>query len=67
MASSGTFVDEAQVHVKAGDGGAGAVSFRREAHVPKGGTAVSTNTRLPVPSRPTPSMPVTDGRWGVPR
>ena len=31
------FVDEAQVHVKGGDGGAGAVSFRREAHVPKGG------------------------------
>src|SRR5712692_8889729 len=31
------FVDEAQLHVKAGDGGAGSVSFRREAHVPKGG------------------------------
>jgi GTP-binding protein len=31
------FVDEAQVHLKAGDGGAGAVSFRREAHTPKGG------------------------------
>ena len=31
------FVDEAQVHVKGGDGGAGAVSFRREAHVPRGG------------------------------
>jgi GTPase len=31
------FVDEAQIHVKAGDGGAGAVSFRREAHVPRGG------------------------------
>jgi len=31
------FVDEAQVHVKAGNGGAGAVSFRREAHVDKGG------------------------------
>lgn len=32
-----SFVDEAQVHVKGGDGGAGAVSFRREAHVAKGG------------------------------
>ena len=32
-----SFVDEAQLHVKAGDGGAGAVSFRREAHVAKGG------------------------------
>ena len=31
------FVDEAQLHIKAGDGGAGAVSFRREAHVAKGG------------------------------
>ncbi len=36
MAQSG-FVDEAQLNVRAGDGGAGAVSFRREAHVPKGG------------------------------
>ncbi len=31
------FIDEAQVHVKAGDGGAGAVAFRREAHVSRGG------------------------------
>src|SRR3954452_19953493 len=31
------FVDEAQLHVRAGDGGAGAVSFRREAHTPRGG------------------------------
>jgi GTPase len=31
------FVDESGLHVKAGDGGAGSVSFRREAHVPKGG------------------------------
>ena len=31
------FVDEAQAHVKAGNGGAGSVSFRREAHVSKGG------------------------------
>jgi GTP-binding protein len=31
------FVDVAQANVKGGDGGAGAVSFRREAHVPKGG------------------------------
>jgi GTPase len=31
------FVDEAQLHVKAGEGGAGAVSFRREAHVARGG------------------------------
>jgi GTP-binding protein len=31
------FVDEAQLNVRAGDGGAGAVSFRRESHTPKGG------------------------------
>ncbi len=31
------FVDECGLHVKGGDGGAGAVSFRREAHVPFGG------------------------------
>jgi GTPase len=31
------FVDECQIHVKAGDGGAGAASFRREAHVAQGG------------------------------
>ena len=31
------FVDEAQLHARAGDGGAGSVSFRREAHVARGG------------------------------
>ena len=31
------FVDEVQVNLRGGDGGAGAISFRREAHVPKGG------------------------------
>jgi GTP-binding protein len=29
--------DKARIHVKAGGGGAGAASFRREAHVPRGG------------------------------
>ncbi|HET9611559.1 MAG TPA: GTPase ObgE [Acidimicrobiales bacterium] len=31
------FVDECNLHAKAGDGGAGSVSFRREAHVARGG------------------------------
>ena len=32
-----SFVDQAQLHARAGDGGAGSVSFRREAHVDRGG------------------------------
>ena len=34
---SSQFVDEVQLNVRGGDGGAGAVAFRREAHVPQGG------------------------------
>ena len=31
------FLDRARIHVKGGDGGRGVISFRREAHVPRGG------------------------------
>ncbi|MGI6216651.1 MAG: GTPase ObgE [Coriobacteriales bacterium] len=31
------FIDQSHIYVKGGDGGAGCMSFRREAHVPKGG------------------------------
>jgi GTP-binding protein len=37
MGQSSSFVDEVQVNLRGGDGGAGAIAFRREAHVPKGG------------------------------
>ncbi len=35
--SGNMFLDQVSVYVKSGDGGAGCMSFRREAHVPKGG------------------------------
>ncbi len=31
------FIDQCHIHVRGGDGGAGCMSFRREAHVPRGG------------------------------
>ena len=31
------FIDEAKIYIKAGDGGNGAVSFRRAKYIPKGG------------------------------
>ncbi|HET7826690.1 MAG TPA: GTPase ObgE, partial [Anaeromyxobacter sp.] len=31
------FVDEVRIQVKAGDGGKGAVAWRREKYVPRGG------------------------------
>ena len=31
------FIDEAKIYVKAGDGGSGVASFRREKYVPRGG------------------------------
>jgi len=31
------FIDEAKIFLKSGEGGSGCVSFRREAHVPRGG------------------------------
>jgi GTP-binding protein len=37
MIGSGVFVDTAEIHVRAGDGGNGCVSFRREKYIPKGG------------------------------
>jgi len=71
------FVDEAQLHVKAGDGGAGSVSFRREAHVAMGGPdggdggaggdvwlVASTNQASLLGFRDHPHRRATDGRHG---
>ncbi len=71
------FADEAQVHVKAGDGGAGSVSFRREAHVSRGGPdggdggnggdvwlVASTNQASLLGFRDHPHRAATDGKHG---
>lgn len=71
------FVDEAQIHVKAGDGGAGSVSFRREAHVAMGGPdggdggqggdvwlVASANQASLLAFRDHPHRRATDGRHG---
>ncbi|HEX9440866.1 MAG TPA: GTPase ObgE, partial [Roseiflexaceae bacterium] len=34
---AGEFYDRANIVIQAGDGGDGAATFRREAHVPRGG------------------------------
>jgi GTP-binding protein len=73
-----SFVDGAQLHAKAGDGGAGAVSFRREAHVDRGGpdggsggdggdvwVVASTNQASLIGFRDHPHRRATDGGHGA--
>jgi GTP-binding protein len=71
------FVDLARIHVIAGKGGAGAVSFRREKYVPRGGPdggnggrggevtlRVSTSVRTLLDCREQPRYRAEDGRPG---
>ena len=37
LSTNTMFIDEAKILVKAGDGGDGCISFRREKYIPKGG------------------------------
>ncbi len=41
------FIDEAYLEIKAGDGGSGASSFRREKYIPFGGPDGGNCTSLP--------------------
>jgi GTPase len=72
------FVDESGLHAKAGDGGAGAVSFRREAHVARGGPdggdggrggdvwlVADPNAASLLPFRDHPHRRATDGAHGT--
>ncbi len=72
------FVDESGLHAKAGDGGAGAVSFRREAHVARGGPdggdggrggdvwlVADPNAASLLPFRDHPHRRATDGGHGT--
>jgi GTP-binding protein len=72
------FVDESGLHARAGDGGAGAVSFRREAHVARGGPdggdggrggdvwlVADPNAASLLPFRDHPHRRATDGGHGT--
>ena len=44
------FIDYTQIKIKSGNGGDGAVSFRHEKYVPKGGPDAVSYTHLTLPT-----------------
>ena len=58
------FIDKVRIHVKGGDGGAGCMSFRREAHVPRAVPMAATAASKAISRRTKRSRCRVSGRLG---
>ena len=57
------FLDEVRLAVKAGDGGRGCISFRREKFVPRATSTTTAAPEAPVWLEPRPCSPRADLTW----